>query len=76
MWIKYVRNIWICIDQTQKIQLDPLQQTAYVVCCFTKCKTPQHQSKGSKIGDLMLFDPHVKYAKGIGVEDTKIHYTY
>ena len=27
-----------------------------------------------RLEDLLLFDPHEKYPKSIGVEDTKIHY--
>ena len=32
------------------------------------------KQRNKKLEDLMLFDPHVKYAKSIGVEDTKIRY--
>ena len=33
-----------------KIQLDPLQRTAYIVYCFTKCETLRIRAKKSKIG--------------------------
>ena len=32
------------------------------------------KQRSQRLEDLMLFDPHVKYAKSIGVEDTKIRY--
>ena len=32
------------------------------------------KQRNRRLEDLMLFDPHVKYAKSIGVEDTKTRY--
>ena len=32
------------------------------------------KQRNQKLEDLMLFDPHVKFAKSIGVENTKIRY--
>ena len=34
--------------------------------------TAAAEQRNQRLEDLMLFDPHVKYAKSIGVEDTKI----
>ena len=34
--------------------------------------TAAAEQRNQRLEDLMLFDPHVKYAKRIGVEDTKI----
>ena len=36
--------------------------------------TAAAKQRNQRLEDLMLFDPHVKYAKSIGVEDTKIRY--
>ena len=36
--------------------------------------TAAAKQRKQRLEDLMLFDPHVKYAKSIGVEDTKIRY--
>ena len=36
--------------------------------------TAAAKQNNQRLEDLMLFDPHVKYAKSIGVEDTKIRY--
>ena len=32
------------------------------------------KQRNQRLEDFMLFDPHVKYAKSIGMEDTKIRY--
>ena len=37
--------------------------------------TAASEQRNQRLDDLMLFDPHVKYAKSIGVEDTKIRYS-
>ena len=36
--------------------------------------TAASEQRNQRLEDLMLFDPHVKYAKSIEVEDTKIRY--
>ena len=36
--------------------------------------TAAAEKRNQRLKDLMLFDPHVKYAKSIRVEDTKIRY--
>ena len=36
--------------------------------------TTAAKQRNQRLEDLMLFNPHVKYTKSIGVEDTKIHY--
>ena len=32
------------------------------------------KERSQRLEAMMLLDPHVKYAKSIGIEDTKIHY--
>ena len=32
------------------------------------------EEKSQRLEAMMLLDPHVKYAKSIGIEDTKIRY--
>ena len=52
----------IAVNRLRSMLFDQMQNTAAT------------KQRNQRLEDLMLFDPHIKYAKSIGVEDTKIRY--